>query len=73
MFYIVLLSATGEYRRQAVHGYQNHDFFRMDNEEAMKIREQVAKDALDDAFRWFENDDGEVARKNAVLSKIPYV
>ncbi|OQV16377.1 6-phosphofructo-2-kinase/fructose-2,6-bisphosphatase [Hypsibius exemplaris] len=51
----------GEYRRQAVHGYQNHDFFREDNQEAMRIREQVAKEALCDAFRWFDKEGGDVA------------
>ncbi|XP_055337675.1 6-phosphofructo-2-kinase/fructose-2,6-bisphosphatase-like isoform X2 [Paramacrobiotus metropolitanus] len=50
----------GEYRRQAVQGYRSHDFFRVDNEEAMKIREQVAKDALQDTFKWFE-EGGDVA------------
>jgi 6-phosphofructo-2-kinase / fructose-2,6-biphosphatase 2 len=44
-----------------VQGYKNHDFFRMDNQEAMQIREQVAKEALLDMFRWLDEDDGDVA------------
>lgn len=29
---------VGEYRRQATEAYRNHDFFRPDNKEALKIR-----------------------------------
>ncbi|ODN02886.1 6-phosphofructo-2-kinase/fructose-2,6-bisphosphatase [Orchesella cincta] len=50
----------GEYRRQATTAYKNHDFFRMDNMEAMAIRNRCAQDALEDVCNWIENG-GEVA------------
>ncbi|KAI5709773.1 hypothetical protein M8J75_003132 [Diaphorina citri] len=40
----------GEYRRHATQAYKNHDFFRQDNLEAMRIRTQCAIDALTDVF-----------------------
>lgn len=36
MFYLVF--NVGQYRREAVQTYRNYEFFRPDNEEAMKIR-----------------------------------
>ncbi len=50
----------GEYRRQATSAYKNHDFFRMDNKEAMAIRSKCALEALDDVCKWIESG-GEVA------------
>ncbi|CAG7723556.1 unnamed protein product [Allacma fusca] len=50
----------GEYRRQATSAYRNHDFFRLDNREAMAIRNKCAQDALDDVSNWIESG-GEVA------------
>ncbi|ODN02887.1 6-phosphofructo-2-kinase/fructose-2,6-bisphosphatase [Orchesella cincta] len=39
----LLVFNLGEYRRQATTAYKNHDFFRMDNMEAMAIRIDVLK------------------------------
>jgi len=51
----------GDYRRQVAGGeLPSHQFFNAENEEGMKIREQVCFKALDDVFDWFE-DGGEVA------------
>ncbi|XP_074597769.1 6-phosphofructo-2-kinase/fructose-2,6-bisphosphatase-like isoform X3 [Brevipalpus obovatus] len=52
---------VGEYRRQATEAYKNHDFFRPDNQEAMRIRNKCALDALEDMCRWLMEDNGEVA------------
>lgn len=51
---------VGEYRRKACSSYTNHDFFRFDNEEAMKIRQQVAIEALEDLCHWLDLE-GDVA------------
>lgn len=50
----------GEYRRQLTDQYRNVDFFRNDNLEAMKIRNQSAFNALNDIYAWFDSD-GEIA------------
>jgi len=51
----------GDYRRKVSGGeLPSHKFFKTDNTEGMKIREQVCVDALEDVFSWFEGD-GEVA------------
>ena len=50
----------GEYRRQATKDYSNHEFFRPDNAEAMKIRAQCAVEALNDV-KIFLKDGGDVA------------
>uniref|UniRef100_A0A8D8WLR0 6-phosphofructo-2-kinase/fructose-2,6-bisphosphat ase n=1 Tax=Cacopsylla melanoneura TaxID=428564 RepID=A0A8D8WLR0_9HEMI len=59
----------GEYRRHATQAYKNHDFFRQDNLEAMRIRMQCAIDALNDVMMWLENG-GEVAVFDATNSTI---
>lgn len=44
----------GQYRRQAVKTYENFEFFKPDNEEAMRIRKYVRTDSskrLDDALK----------------------
>ena len=41
--------------------YKNHNFFRPDNEQAMKVREFCAMRALEDLIDWLINDAGEVA------------
>lgn len=56
-----LVFNLGEYRRRATHKYKNHNFFRTDNEEAMRLRERCAMDALDDVCDWLDNSGGEVA------------
>ena len=50
----------GEYRRSLTDRYKDVDFFRNDNAEAMKIRNQSAYNALDDIYDWFDAD-GEIA------------
>lgn len=50
----------GEYRRQATTAYRSHEFFLMNNEEALAIRNKCASDALEDVIRWIESG-GEVA------------
>lgn len=52
---------VGEYRRKATAAYRNHDFFRTDNLEAQRIRNQCAIDALTDMCKWLDSGDGEVA------------
>lgn len=50
----------GEYRRQATIAYRNHEFFKIDNQEALAIRNKCASEALEDVIRWIEGG-GEVA------------
>ncbi|XP_046677740.1 6-phosphofructo-2-kinase/fructose-2,6-bisphosphatase isoform X3 [Homalodisca vitripennis] len=57
----------GEYRRHATTAYKSHEFFRQDNEEAMAIRTQCARNALNDVCTWLENG-GEVAVFDATNS-----
>lgn len=52
---------VGEYRRQATEAYRSHDFFRPDNDEAIRIRTKCAQDALEDMCQWLTEDSGEVA------------
>ncbi|XP_029394097.1 6-phosphofructo-2-kinase/fructose-2,6-bisphosphatase 2 isoform X2 [Mus pahari] len=51
----------GVYRREAVKSYQSYDFFRHDNEEAMKIRKQCALVALEDVKAYFTEESGQIA------------
>lgn len=51
---------VGEYRRKATEQYKSHEFFDPKNEEAMKIREKCAQDALEDVCAWLDGG-GEVA------------
>lgn len=59
---------VGEYRRKAAGNLftTSSDFFRSDNIEAAKIREQAAKDALEDMCNWVKT--GEVAVYDATNS-----
>ncbi|XP_016403842.1 6-phosphofructo-2-kinase/fructose-2,6-bisphosphatase-like [Sinocyclocheilus rhinocerous] len=52
---------VGQYRRDAVRTYKSFEFFRPDNEEAMKIRKACALAALKDVFCYFTQDHGQVA------------
>ncbi|XP_048877706.1 6-phosphofructo-2-kinase/fructose-2,6-bisphosphatase-like isoform X1 [Brienomyrus brachyistius] len=52
---------VGQYRRDAVQTYKNYEFFRPDNEEAMKIRRACAMAALKDVCIYFTQDLGQVA------------
>lgn len=56
---------VGEYRRQAstcqtTKPYQNHDFFRHGNVEAMALRAAVADEAMADTLSWLKSE-GDVA------------
>ncbi|XP_007247770.3 6-phosphofructo-2-kinase/fructose-2,6-bisphosphatase 2 isoform X3 [Astyanax mexicanus] len=51
----------GVYRREAVRSYKSYDFFRHDNEEAMKIRKQCALVALQDVKVYFNEEGGQIA------------
>ncbi|XP_077059311.1 6-phosphofructo-2-kinase/fructose-2,6-bisphosphatase 2 isoform X2 [Siphateles boraxobius] len=51
----------GVYRREAVKAYKSYDFFRHDNEEAMKIRKQCALVALQDVKTYFNEEGGQIA------------
>ncbi|KAJ0036349.1 hypothetical protein NQD34_005026 [Periophthalmus magnuspinnatus] len=52
---------VGQYRRQAVKTYKNFEFFKPDNEEAMRIRKACAAAALADVAAYFSKDQGQVA------------
>ncbi|XP_066217970.1 6-phosphofructo-2-kinase/fructose-2,6-bisphosphatase 2 isoform X1 [Saccopteryx leptura] len=51
----------GVYRREAVKSYKSYDFFRHDNEEAMKIRKQCAVVALEDVKAYLTEESGQIA------------
>ncbi|KAI5609077.1 6-phosphofructo-2-kinase/fructose-2,6-biphosphatase 1 isoform X1 [Silurus asotus] len=51
----------GQYRRDAVKSYKNYEFFRSDNEEAMKIRRACVLKALMDIANYFTMEQGQVA------------
>ncbi|XP_019633918.1 PREDICTED: 6-phosphofructo-2-kinase/fructose-2,6-bisphosphatase-like isoform X4 [Branchiostoma belcheri] len=51
---------VGEYRRSAVKEYKKFDFFDPQNKEAMKIRNKVCEQAMEDMIGWLENE-GDVA------------
>ncbi|KAK2915390.1 hypothetical protein Q8A73_005984 [Channa argus] len=51
----------GVYRREAVRSYKSYDFFRHDNEEAMKIRKQCALVALQDVKAYLTEEGGQIA------------
>ncbi|XP_065279169.1 6-phosphofructo-2-kinase/fructose-2,6-bisphosphatase 1 isoform X6 [Emys orbicularis] len=52
---------VGQYRREAVQTYQNYEFFRPDNQEAMHIRRQCALAALKDVHTYLSREEGQVA------------
>nr|XP_060632432.1 6-phosphofructo-2-kinase/fructose-2,6-bisphosphatase 3 isoform X1 [Anolis sagrei ordinatus] len=52
---------VGEYRREAVKHYSSYDFFRPDNEEAMKVRKQCALAALRDVKVYLSEEGGQIA------------
>uniref|UniRef100_A0A8C1CTM1 6-phosphofructo-2-kinase/fructose-2,6-biphosphatase 1 n=2 Tax=Cyprinus carpio TaxID=7962 RepID=A0A8C1CTM1_CYPCA len=51
----------GQYRREVVQTYKNYEFFRPDNEDAMKIRRACASSALKDIANYFTKEQGQVA------------
>ncbi|XP_061291754.1 6-phosphofructo-2-kinase/fructose-2,6-bisphosphatase 3 isoform X9 [Bos javanicus] len=52
---------VGEYRREAVKQYSSYNFFRPDNEEAMKVRKQCALAALRDVKSYLTKEGGQIA------------
>uniref|UniRef100_A0A672IR91 6-phosphofructo-2-kinase/fructose-2,6-biphosphatase 1 n=1 Tax=Salarias fasciatus TaxID=181472 RepID=A0A672IR91_SALFA len=52
---------VGQYRREAVKIYKNFEFFKPDNEEAMRIRKACASAALKDVASYFTKEQGQVA------------
>ncbi|GAA6097878.1 6-phosphofructo-2-kinase/fructose-2,6-bisphosphatase 3 isoform X4 [Tachysurus ichikawai] len=52
---------VGEYRRETVKNYSSYDFFKSDNTEAVKIREQCALTALQDVKMYLTELGGQVA------------
>uniref|UniRef100_A0A671UY46 6-phosphofructo-2-kinase/fructose-2,6-biphosphatase 1 n=1 Tax=Sparus aurata TaxID=8175 RepID=A0A671UY46_SPAAU len=52
---------VGQYRREAVKIYKNFEFFKTDNEEAMRIRKACASAALKDVSAYFSKEQGQVA------------
>ncbi|KAK5611097.1 6-phosphofructo-2-kinase/fructose-2,6-bisphosphatase 1 [Crenichthys baileyi] len=52
---------VGQYRREAVKTYKNFEFFKPDNEEAMRIRKACASAALKDVAAYFTKEYGQVA------------
>uniref|UniRef100_A0AAQ5Y3C8 6-phosphofructo-2-kinase domain-containing protein n=1 Tax=Amphiprion ocellaris TaxID=80972 RepID=A0AAQ5Y3C8_AMPOC len=51
---------VGQYRRDATRSYNSFEFFRPDNEEAMKIRKACAVAALKDVCDYFTREMGQV-------------
>ena len=51
----------GSYRRQLLGSFHSHDFFRADNPEGIKARQQMAEMALADLLQWYQTDNGSVA------------
>ncbi|CAM4566825.1 unnamed protein product [Leuciscus chuanchicus] len=52
---------VGEYRREAVKHFSSYDFFKSDNEDAVKIRQQCALAALRDVKIYLTEEEGQVA------------
>uniref|UniRef100_A0A8D0CLP7 6-phosphofructo-2-kinase/fructose-2,6-biphosphatase 3 n=1 Tax=Scleropages formosus TaxID=113540 RepID=A0A8D0CLP7_SCLFO len=52
---------VGEYRREAVKNYSSYDFFKPDNQDAVKIRQHCAVAALRDVHAYLTKEGGQVA------------
>uniref|UniRef100_A0A673IIV7 6-phosphofructo-2-kinase/fructose-2,6-bisphosphatase 3-like n=1 Tax=Sinocyclocheilus rhinocerous TaxID=307959 RepID=A0A673IIV7_9TELE len=63
---------VGEYRREAVKHYSTYDFFKSDNEDAVKIRQQCALAALRDVKTYLTEEEGQVAVKQ-ILTAIFFI
>ena len=59
--YLFSVFNVGEYRRKRTREYNTHEFFRMDNQDAMQVREECALACIKDACNWISNEGGEVA------------
>uniref|UniRef100_UPI00358E550C 6-phosphofructo-2-kinase/fructose-2, 6-bisphosphatase 4-like isoform X2 n=1 Tax=Myxine glutinosa TaxID=7769 RepID=UPI00358E550C len=59
---------VGQYRREATKCYESYEFFRPDNEEGMKIRQQCAWAALKDLHNYLNKKGGLVAVFDATNS-----
>ncbi|TFJ98290.1 interferon-induced guanylate-binding protein 1-like [Platysternon megacephalum] len=64
---------VGQYRREAVQIYQNYEFFRPDNQEAMHIRRGGALEALKGEVFFIESicDDPEIIEENITVREPP--
>ena len=51
----------GSYRRQLLGSFHSHDWFRPDNTEGNKARQEMAEMALNDLLQWYQSDNGSVA------------
>uniref|UniRef100_A0A669CXA8 6-phosphofructo-2-kinase/fructose-2,6-bisphosphatase n=1 Tax=Oreochromis niloticus TaxID=8128 RepID=A0A669CXA8_ORENI len=60
VFLCVPVFNVGQYRRQATCSYNSYEFFRPDNEEAMKIRKACAVAALQDVCEYITREQGQV-------------
>uniref|UniRef100_A0A8B9H986 6-phosphofructo-2-kinase/fructose-2,6-biphosphatase 3 n=1 Tax=Astyanax mexicanus TaxID=7994 RepID=A0A8B9H986_ASTMX len=58
---------VGEYRREAVKHYSSYDFFKSDNKEAVRIREQCALAALRDVKIYLTELGGQVAVSGSLI------
>uniref|UniRef100_A0A8C7K9G0 6-phosphofructo-2-kinase domain-containing protein n=1 Tax=Oncorhynchus kisutch TaxID=8019 RepID=A0A8C7K9G0_ONCKI len=61
---------VGQYRRDATQSYKSYEFFRPDNQEAMKIRKACAIAALKDVCAYFMQEQGQVAVFDATNTTI---
>ncbi|CAL4108178.1 unnamed protein product, partial [Meganyctiphanes norvegica] len=50
----------GDYRRQVIKEFKDHNFFNAENEEAVKMRDKYALEALSDMCDWIKHEGGEV-------------
>uniref|UniRef100_A0A7N5ZX83 6-phosphofructo-2-kinase domain-containing protein n=1 Tax=Anabas testudineus TaxID=64144 RepID=A0A7N5ZX83_ANATE len=64
---------VGQYRRQAVKTYKNFEFFKPDNEEAMRIRKACAAAALKDVTAYFTKEQGQVAVSKRTTETVPLI
>ncbi|XP_031146476.2 6-phosphofructo-2-kinase/fructose-2,6-bisphosphatase-like [Sander lucioperca] len=62
---------VGQYRREAVKIYKNFEFFKPDNEEAMRIRKACAAAALKDVAAYFSKEQGQVAVSKRTPETVP--
>ncbi|KAF3859418.1 hypothetical protein F7725_021817 [Dissostichus mawsoni] len=58
---VMVVFNVGEYRREAVKNYSSYDFFKPDNECAVKIRQQCALAALRDVHSYLKDEGGQIA------------
>lgn len=59
---------VGNYRRTLFGSQVPHSFFDPDNPDGLAARQRAAMDALDDTFRWFQEELGQIAIYDATNS-----